>query len=240
EPGKLGQCHLSVSDAEGNSAIFEYVDGELFISSNVQSASSINTFKYYPVDEMRVMTNDPVFSQQLLLNGYWETINDDGQKNGEDINLPGSSMSPDRFVRASHYSKHLLTKGVDNIEALAGLASVMRNAARPIGKEIVNGDESKSATWYTSLFTQLPKKSVYYYQSMYSPFMIWLDLGEILLRKEFSDDKFFKLTLDEKNGVAISPNHDDAVSGNVIEDLRAETGFEFMVADPQFPNGRPE
>ncbi|NQZ09241.1 MAG: linear amide C-N hydrolase, partial [Algicola sp.] len=118
---KLAQCHLSVSDAEGNSAIFEYVEGVLNISSNVESAG---TSKCYPIDQMRVMTNDPVFSQQLLLNGYWETLNDSRENTGADINLPGSSLSPDRFVRASYYSKHLLTEDIDNTEALAGLAGV--------------------------------------------------------------------------------------------------------------------
>ena len=54
-----GYLHLSISDATGDNAIFEYVDGKL----------DIHHSKAY-----QVMTNSPVFDQQLALDDYWKNI----------------------------------------------------------------------------------------------------------------------------------------------------------------------
>ncbi len=50
---------LSISDASGDSAIFEYLDGKLVIHHG---------------KEYQVMTNAPPFDQQLALNKYWESL----------------------------------------------------------------------------------------------------------------------------------------------------------------------
>ena len=48
--GEAGTVHLSVSDASGDSAIFEYIDGKLVIHHGKQ---------------YQVMTNSPIFSEQI-------------------------------------------------------------------------------------------------------------------------------------------------------------------------------
>jgi choloylglycine hydrolase len=129
-------------------------------------------------------------------------------------------------VRASYYSNNLLTD-VNQTEALAGLASVMHNAARPIGKEISSDDKpNESKTWYTSLAAQ--DKPIYYFQSMYSPFLIWLNLAEIEFPAHAAQENLgFHLTL---NDSGISEEEGVALSGNVISELRLEQTFEFLPA----------
>jgi len=74
---RFATLHLSISDATGDSAIFEYIDGDLVIHHS---------------REFNVMTNSPVFDQQLALNAYWQQI-------GGLTMLPGTNRAADRFVR---------------------------------------------------------------------------------------------------------------------------------------------
>jgi penicillin V acylase-like amidase (Ntn superfamily) len=71
--GRGAQGHLSVADASGDSAIFEYIDGKL-------------TIHHSP--EHKVMTNSPVFDEQLAINAYWKLIG-------------GGSQTPDRATRVN-------------------------------------------------------------------------------------------------------------------------------------------
>ena len=74
--GKKAAGHLSLADASGDSAIFEYLGGKLIIHHNR---------KY------TVMTNSPTFDQQLAIDAYWKGING--------LNFqPGTISSADRFV----------------------------------------------------------------------------------------------------------------------------------------------
>ncbi|NWK73595.1 linear amide C-N hydrolase [Acinetobacter sp. SwsAc6] len=51
--------HLSLSDATGDSAIIEYLAGKQVIHHDAS---------------YQVMTNSPIFDQQLALNQYWKQI----------------------------------------------------------------------------------------------------------------------------------------------------------------------
>ncbi len=87
-PGSVAKpptIHVSISDATGDSAIFEYLDGKLVIHHG----------KQYPV-----MTNSPTYDQQIALNAYWESV-------GGTTMLPGTRRPADRYVRASYYLKQL-------------------------------------------------------------------------------------------------------------------------------------
>src|SRR5262249_47284754 len=77
--GSKARLHLSISDASGDSAIFEYVEGKLEIHHGKQYV---------------VMTNQPIYEKQLAMNEYWESIG--GLKF-----LPGTFSPADRFARAS-------------------------------------------------------------------------------------------------------------------------------------------
>ena len=82
-PDKFATLHLSLSDPTGDNAIFEYIGGRLVIHHD---------------PSYRVMTNSPVFEQQLALNAYWSEI-------GGTTMLPGTNRAADRFVRASFHSR---------------------------------------------------------------------------------------------------------------------------------------
>lgn len=54
--------HFSISDATGDSAIFEYLKGKLVIHHGKQYS---------------VMTNSPTYDQQIAINAYWESVGGD-------------------------------------------------------------------------------------------------------------------------------------------------------------------
>ena len=147
--------HLSVSDASGDSAVIEYLDGKPVIHHG---------------REFQVMTNSPTYDEQLKLNAKW----DDVDKNKE---LPGSIQSQDRFVRSSYYlSKLPQTK--DERQAVAGVFSVMRNVSVPWGV----GDAEHpnlSPTYWRSVADSTTK--VYYFESALSPDIVWVNLDKINL-----------------------------------------------------------
>lgn len=78
---RMATLHLSLSDASGDSAIIEYINGKQVIHHS---------------KEYQVMTNSPIFSEQLALNSYWQQI-------GGTVMLPGTNRASDRFTRASFY-----------------------------------------------------------------------------------------------------------------------------------------
>jgi penicillin V acylase-like amidase (Ntn superfamily) len=78
--GRPANIHLAISDATGDSAIFEYVNGKLVIHHGKQ---------------YKVLTNSPTYDQQLAIMEYWKDAG------GLSKSLPGTSRAADRFVRAS-------------------------------------------------------------------------------------------------------------------------------------------
>ena len=79
KPGRLAKVHLSLSDASGDSAILEWLDGELVIHHG---------------PEYRTMTNVPPYDQQLAIKRYWQDVN-------PRETLSGTTRSPDRFTPIS-------------------------------------------------------------------------------------------------------------------------------------------
>ena len=55
--GMKGSVHLSLSDASGDSAIFEFVRGKLVVHHG---------------KEYQVMTNSPIYDKQIAINEYWK------------------------------------------------------------------------------------------------------------------------------------------------------------------------
>jgi penicillin V acylase-like amidase (Ntn superfamily) len=145
--------HLSVTDASGDSAVIEYLDGKPVIHHGRQ---------------YQVMTNSPTYDEQLQLNAKWDGVD----KNTE---LPGSIQSPDRFVRASYYLSKL-PQTTDERQAVAGVFSVMRNVSVPWGV----GDAehpNRSSTYWRSVADSTNK--VYYFESTLSPNIVWVNLNKI-------------------------------------------------------------
>jgi choloylglycine hydrolase len=171
--GEPGTVHFAISDASGDSAIFEFLDGKLVIHHG----------KHY-----QVMTNSPPFEQQLSLNKYWQTV-------GGSIMLPGTNRASDRFVRASYYINEAKQSATPR-EAVATVFSVMRNVSVPIGIKIPGQPNIADTLWLT---VADHKNKVYYYQSTNSPSIIWAKLGELDF-KEGSGAR--KLQLDGNPDVA--------------------------------------
>lgn len=153
--GEPGTVHLSVSDASGDSAIFEFIDGKLVIHHGRQ---------------YQVMTNSPTFDQQLPLAAYWKQI-------GGSVMLPGTNRATDRFARLSYYTNEA-KQSADPREAVATVFSLMRNVSVPIGIKIP-GQPNIADTLWLSVSDQ--KNKVYYWQSTNSPSILWVDLAKVNL-----------------------------------------------------------
>ena len=151
--GKPGALHLAISDASGDSAIFEYLGGKLVIHHGRQ---------------YQVMTNSPVYDQQLALNRYWEQI-------GGTTMLPGTNRAADRFVRASFYI-NAVPKTADNREAIASAFSVIRNVSVPLGISTPGQPNISSTLWRT---VSDHKNHRYYFESTRSPNVFWVNLADL-------------------------------------------------------------
>lgn len=151
--GHPGTVHLAISDATGDSAIFEYVKGMLVIHHGRQ---------------YQVMTNSPVYDQQLALNAYWEQI-------GGTTMLPGTNRASDRFVRASFYIK-AIPQTADINEAVASAFGVIRNVSVPLGISTPGQPNIASTLWRT---VSDHKHRRYYFESTRSPNVFWVDLADL-------------------------------------------------------------
>ncbi|MDX7018895.1 linear amide C-N hydrolase, partial [Klebsiella aerogenes] len=77
----------------------------------------------------QVMTNSPIFSEQLALNSYWQQI-------GGTVMLPGTNRASDRFARASFYI-NAIPKSQSSKKSLASVFGVIRNVSVPYGLSTV-------------------------------------------------------------------------------------------------------
>ncbi|MBK3745918.1 linear amide C-N hydrolase, partial [Paraburkholderia aspalathi] len=123
---RLATLHLSLSDASGDSAIVEYIDGKQVIHHS---------------RSYQVMTNSPIFEEQLALNSYWKEI-------GGMVMLPGTNRAADRFARASFYVD-AIPKTTDPVETIASAFSVIRNASVPFGISTPDQPNISSTRWRT-------------------------------------------------------------------------------------------
>ena len=142
--------HLAISDAKGDNAIFEYVNGKLIIHHSMQ---------------YNVMTNSPVFEKQLALNEYWQQINGT-------VMLPGTNRASDRFARASFYIK-AIPQTEDTRIAVGSVFSVIRNCSVPFGISSETEPNISSTRW-RSVSDQ--KNLVYYFETVLTPNTFWVDI----------------------------------------------------------------
>lgn len=151
--GEPGTVHLSVSDASGDSAIFEFIDGTLVVHHG---------------REYQIMTNSPSYDQQLALAAYWKNI-------GGSVMLPGTNRAADRFARMSYYINEA-TQTADPRRAVATVFSVMRNVSVPIGIKIPGQPNIADTLWLT---VSDQKNKVYYYQDTNSPSILWASFAKL-------------------------------------------------------------
>ncbi len=189
--GRRGAGHLAISDPSGDSAIFEYIKGKLTIHHGRQ----------YPI-----MTNSPVFDQQLALNAYWQQIG------GMDF-LPGTIRASDRFARAAFFIK-AIPQTSDMFQALASVLGVIRGVSVPLGITTPGQPNIASTYWRT---VSDHKNKIYYYDSATSPTVFWVPLGE----------------LDFKEGAPVRKlklQDGQTYSGNASGKFEPATPFEFLPA----------
>ncbi|WP_246794617.1 linear amide C-N hydrolase [Burkholderia perseverans] len=150
---RLATLHLSMSDASGDSAIIEYIDGRQVIHHGRQ---------------YQVMTNSPTFDEQLALNAYWQRI-------GGTAWLPGTNRAADRFARAAFYV-NAIPKSEDPTIALASVFSVIRNVSVPYGISTENEPNISSTRWRT---VADHKRRLYFFESALTPNTFWVDLKKL-------------------------------------------------------------
>jgi choloylglycine hydrolase len=151
--GEPGTVHLSVSDASGDSAIFEFIDGKLVIHHGKQ---------------YQVMTNSPTYDEQQALDIYWKKI-------GGSVFLPGTNRASDRYVRLSYYVNEA-KQSDDQRAAVATVFSLMRNVSVPIGIKVAGSPNIADTLWLT---VSDQKNKVYFFQDTNSPGIVWVDFAKL-------------------------------------------------------------
>ncbi|HEY9214189.1 MAG TPA: linear amide C-N hydrolase [Ancylobacter sp.] len=203
--GAEAALHLSISDASGDSAIFEYVGGKLVIHHGKQ---------------FTVMTNSPIYDQQLALNEYWKQI-------GGLTFLPGTNRAADRFARASFLLGAIPTKTDPNYitgvpeqsyayQAVASVMSVQRSVSVPLGITTPDQPNISSTIWRT---VADQKNRVYYFDSATRPNTFWVDLAKVDLK---AGAPVRKLTIAQG----------EVFSGEVSADFKDAAPFAFLPGKP--------
>ncbi len=178
---RLAALHLSISDASGDSAIVEYVDGKQVIHHD----------KSY-----QVMTNSPTYDKQLALDEYWEQIRGT-------VFMPGTNRAADRFARASFYVNSI-PKFTDVNLAVAGVFSIIRNVSVPYGISTPDEPNISSTRWRT---VSDQSRKIYFFESALTPNTFWVDLKQIDFSKNAGKVK--KLDLGEAQRNIFSGNATD-------------------------------
>lgn len=144
--------HLSLSDASGDNAVFEYIEGKLVIHHD---------------PSYTVMTNSPIFEKQLAINEYWQQL-------GGTTMLPGTNRAADRFVRASFYL-NAIPQTSDPALAAASVFSVIRNTSVPFGISSPTEPNISSTRWRS---VADHKSLRYYFETALTPNTFWVELSQ--------------------------------------------------------------
>ena len=167
--GRPANMHLAISDATGDSAIFEYVNGRLVIHHGKQ---------------YKVLTNSPTYDQQLAIMEYWKDAG------GLSKSLPGTSRAADRFVRATFLSGAIpaetSTKYISGspqqkfqYQAAMSVLSVMRSVGTPLGYSLDDQPWVSSTIWRT---VSDSTNRVVMFDSAMTPATFWVRLDDLDLK----------------------------------------------------------
>lgn len=154
--GRTWPIHLAIEDASGDSAIIEFIKGEVTI---------------YHGKQYRVMTNEPPYAVQLKNLTNYKFF-------GGNKPLPGDCDPLSRFVRVATYLK-TLPSATTEVDAVANILSVIRTAMVPFGAEDTSGSETEDS-WPTRWVTVADlSNKLFFFNSTTAPNIIWLDLKKI-------------------------------------------------------------
>lgn len=151
--GHAATGHLAVSDASGDSAIFEYLEGRLVVHHG---------------PEFVVMTNDPVYDRQLALCAYWDEV-------GGQSMLPGTERPADRFVRARYYLDGLAPTGEMPV-GVADVFGIVRNVSVPSIAPTPEKPNVAPTRWRSAIDH---RSLTYFWESTLQPNIFWVELSEL-------------------------------------------------------------
>jgi len=167
--GRPANMHLVISDATGDSAVFEYVDGKLVIHHGKQ---------------YKVVTNSPTYDKQLAIMEYWK------EAGGLEKSLPGTSRAADRFVRATYLLDALPAASSEKyisgspqqsfkFQAPMSVLSLMRSVGTPLGFSLEEQPWVSSTIWRT---VSDSTNRVVIFDSAMTPATFWVKLDDLDLR----------------------------------------------------------
>lgn len=152
-PGRQATVHVSLSDASGDSAVIEFVAGEMVIHHS---------------RDYQVMTNEPPYDRQLAVLQYWQSVNPREF-------LPGTVRASDRFVRA-HFYVNAVTQSDEPRTAAAAVFSVVRQTSVPWGISVEDAPNLSTTRWRV---VADHKDRRYYVESVLSPSVFHVDLDTL-------------------------------------------------------------
>lgn len=114
------------------------------------------------------MTNSPTYDKQLELAKMITGL-------GGDQPIPGSTLASDRFARASCYVSRL-ERPKTELQAVAGMFSVICNAAQPFRAPDPGKPEASQPLWQT---VSDPTNKWYVFASTTCPNVVWVELDQI-------------------------------------------------------------
>jgi penicillin V acylase-like amidase (Ntn superfamily) len=211
--GRPANMHLAISDASGDSAIFEYVKGKLVIHHG---------------KEFKVLTNSPTYDQQLAIMEYWKLAG------GLTKSLPGTSNAADRFVRASFLlgalpvetSKKYITGSPEkkfHYQAAMAVLSLMRSIGTPLGFSLAEQPWVSSTIWRT---VSDSTNRIVLFDSAMTPATFWVKLNDLDLKP---GAPVRKLTL----------TGGKTYSGNATDKFVEAPLFKFASLDTKFEEPKP-
>jgi penicillin V acylase-like amidase (Ntn superfamily) len=151
--GETPAIHLALDDADGDSAIIEYLAGDAVV---------------YHDPRHQVMTNSPTYDRQIELLEEVEGF-------GGDKPLPGTTLASDRFARAAFYLDRL-AQPKTQLEAIAAMFSVIRNTAQPFRTPDPGKPDASQTIW--QVVADLTDKR-YIFESTTRPNIVWVDLADL-------------------------------------------------------------
>ena len=163
--GMMIPLHYMLTDASGDSAVFEYIDGEL---------------KVYHSPDYVAMANDPPYDKMLAIRDYYEA---------RDLNLncPGTAHSVDRFLRATAWLRQVADKPCEAYmpaifyqdfwgQAMMATLSIIRSCSTPVGALAEENPENCTTTWRHVSDLSHPGM---YWESALAPVHVWVSLGDV-------------------------------------------------------------
>jgi len=154
--GTVAALHWGITDASGKTAVLEFDHGHINI---------------YEGEDIRVLTNDPRWPDMQAINNYWKA-------KGGGHTLPGTVSSPDRYVRADFFIRHVARTSDPDLGATI-CRTVLMNACVPYTYTVEDAPNISSTQW-RSLANTRDKR--YYFEQVTNNGLWYVDLNKCDLK----------------------------------------------------------